>query len=522
MPIPARACVCVREVRSSLGGLGAPARRRIALFLVLLTIGVYYVFAVTSGTFSEPSPSAFNVTGYYDLLAQGFQKGHLYVPVEPDPTLYESGDPFDTSLWERWLWDASLHNRHYYLYWGPVPAVCLLAFKWLSGSANVVLDQWPTLLFMIARLFGGAWIVYRYASRPETRQPGWAVAIAISVFGLANPGPFMLSRADIWEASLAGAQGFGMLGLAACYEGILSPRRRTPWLAAAGALFALAIGSRITFIVAVPLIIAITLGVLYARFGRSRRSAIRWALALTVPIALCLFAYGLYNHARFGSWTEFGVECQTTLQKFYTKSKFVRANLFSYSFASPDFSHEFPYIVAPRPRSLWHHMRWPKDYETHDPVTGLFVGTTFCVLLFFWIARPLWKLGAFVWRGGARMGAAMPAHELWLVLVSFALMSTCIPSLGLWEASMRYLVDPLAGATLASIVAFFHLLRRARSAPWLVGWAVRGIVTLLSAYTIVAGVCLAFTPYDERFERANPVLYERLKTKLSVCRLRSE
>src|SRR4051812_27195293 len=119
---------------------------------VVSLISVYYAFLASAGKF-EDLPQQLS---YYDRMCEGFRQGHLYVVEVPSPKLLSSPDPFDGSNFPLWLWDASLYKGHYYLYWGPVPALMLLAFKVATGTHQVITDQWLTTLFMVGRLFAGA------------------------------------------------------------------------------------------------------------------------------------------------------------------------------------------------------------------------------------------------------------------------------------------------------------------------------------------------------------------------------
>jgi len=96
--------------------------RRLLLFVLLLAaIEVSYLFIVTAGRFTVWPTWNTN----YDLLAEGFRSGHLYLARAPDPALLAKPNPFDPIWRSLWFWDASLYRDHYYLYWGPLPAVAV-------------------------------------------------------------------------------------------------------------------------------------------------------------------------------------------------------------------------------------------------------------------------------------------------------------------------------------------------------------------------------------------------------------
>ena len=121
-----------------------------------------------------------------------------------------------------WLWDASLYKGRYYLYWGPVPALLLLLFKGIARYHGTIIDQWPTLLFMLGRLYAGAAIILRMSRYVRTRMPAWFVGLSILIFGLASPTPFIVARPHIYEACLAAGQCFLFWGLYAALCGIIN------------------------------------------------------------------------------------------------------------------------------------------------------------------------------------------------------------------------------------------------------------------------------------------------------------
>jgi hypothetical protein len=68
-----------------------------------------------------------NAWHHYEYLAEGFLRGHTYLPVEPDPRLLQLSDPYDPVANRPYrLWDASLYHGRYYLYYGPAPAITLM------------------------------------------------------------------------------------------------------------------------------------------------------------------------------------------------------------------------------------------------------------------------------------------------------------------------------------------------------------------------------------------------------------
>ena len=105
------------------------ARHRTNIFLVLLAFLALwsYLWILTAGRLEE-WPSGKN---YYNLLAQAFQNGQLHLLLEPSAELLALENPYDYHNRENvpHLWDASLYQGKYYLYWGPVPALIGAQYK---------------------------------------------------------------------------------------------------------------------------------------------------------------------------------------------------------------------------------------------------------------------------------------------------------------------------------------------------------------------------------------------------------
>ena len=66
--------------------------RRVWLVGLFALIEYVYVYYCTAGKFLRWP----EYNRYYDLLAEGFRAGHLYLPIEPSPELLAQDDPYDT------------------------------------------------------------------------------------------------------------------------------------------------------------------------------------------------------------------------------------------------------------------------------------------------------------------------------------------------------------------------------------------------------------------------------------------
>ena len=169
-------------------------------FVVLACL--VYAFIVSAGTFSSwPTYS-----NYYDLLAESFRAGRLDLPITPSPRLLAAEDPFDPSLAPLWVWDASLHEGRYYLYWGPLPALLEAAFKGAFGIRRSLGDQYLLYSFAALELVLGALIVERLARRVFPGVSTYFVVLALLVLAFGNPLPHFLASPAIYQTAIAAGQ----------------------------------------------------------------------------------------------------------------------------------------------------------------------------------------------------------------------------------------------------------------------------------------------------------------------------
>jgi len=499
-------------------GRGQPSLAPIGAWL--LAISVYYAFITSAGTFELVSWH----TDYYDLLVQGWREGHLYLPITPKPRLLTRANPYNYRYVRDWLWDASLYNRHYYLYWGPAPGLCLWFFKTITGYADKVHDQWLVLWFMLIRLYAGAALIIAYARAQAPQLPSWALQLAILVFGLASPTLYFMARPLIYEASISAGQAFVFLGLLLAYFGAQRPRARTRCFVLAGICFAFALSSRGSLIVVTPLLVVVTAIAANREAGYPRRSIARDLLALGLPVAVAIALNLIYNKLRFDSFSEFGLKYQLTSPPFKSEGRFVLPNIVSYLTSAVAWSCKFPFARLPVKRHLTTWITWPEDYDPGDwskgeRTAGILFATSVCWLWLMW----LWR-----WRTTGQRLRSLPNpsqrvlmswRELWLLGCSLALLCGLAPASRMWMANARFLEDASGGILLGAIGGGFWLLTRVqRTQLWIPRALGTGLFAALGLHSIVVGLLLGFTGHMNNFGEQNPELFKQLVAEFSMCR----
>ena len=490
--------------------LERPARGRTrAVLPILILVSLYYAFLGSSGRFVD-LPIAH--TNYYDRLAQGFAAGHLYLPEPPSSALLMRANPYAAQNVSHWVWDASLYGKHYYLYFGPVPALLLLALRSVAFQAGVITDQWPTILFLLGRFYAGSGLLVGLANRLKVPPPTWLLVLSVAVFGLAHPVPYVAMRPSVWEAALAGGQCFLFIGLWLAFVALGTPKHRRICLLLAGSMWGLAIGCRATMAIPTPALVLVTLGMLWYS-GRRGRSWLLDALSLAVPFAALCALHGWYNWARFGSAFEFGIRYQTTLQPFRGSSSYVLPNLYAYLFTVPLLSCRFPFVGLPAQRVMPDWIGNPLGYATFEQLGGL-------LFLAPWIV--LTPVGAWFALRRRRLADPLGNHsfsptEVWLGLSCVAIVPSMIPVLHLWLAAPRYPGDAVGGLIiLASIFAYF-LARTFPTASSRRGRVLRVVVPALGITTCLLSALTAFAISTRSFPILNPLLYQKIESTLSLC-----
>ncbi len=179
---------------------------------------------------------------YYNLLVQGFRKGHLYMDVAPDPALLAL-PARERPGYTPFLLDASLYHDRYYLYFGVVPAVVLyLPYALLTGQG--LPEAGAALIFATAGLIFSAlwWLEARQRFFPSSGSLWTAVSLLALSVGTAVPST--LRRPLFYEVAIASGYAFMMLSLWAFLRARYAERRGQAWLVLGAAAAGLAMGCR--------------------------------------------------------------------------------------------------------------------------------------------------------------------------------------------------------------------------------------------------------------------------------------
>jgi hypothetical protein len=468
-------------------------------------LAFFLAFYVWTAATTAPIRFTSGADGVHGQMADAFLHGHVDLGDAPDDfgSLINPYDPDQNGVNDRnlALHDLSYHDGKLYSYWGPAPALLLFAPARLLGFAfsqtlAVAGFAFLGLLFSVLALLT---LQRRFA--PDAAA--WKVHGGIVLLGLANVVPYMIRRPDKYELAIAAGLCFAMLATWLLLSALLRQDGRAPSLRrlALGSLaLGLAVASRPSHVLTAAGLIALSAWLLRGT-ARDRRG--RTVAALLGPVAAIGVLLALYNDARFGSFTEFGLRYQlagvdVTARDSFSLS-YLLPGLWYYVIAPPRLVPLFPFVELPPPPYYPGHV--PKVYDGVEPTGGLLVLAPILLLL---VAAPF------------RARAMEPA--LRAVLLTFAAVSAALAvfaAVAFWGATMRYEVDFASFLLLGAVLLWLRTRRR---------WITRlGAVAIV--WAALLGLALSFTgPVAPdgtlEFRKANPGLVAALNRDFSpVSRL---
>jgi hypothetical protein len=204
------------------------------------------------------------------------------------------------------------------------------------------------------------------------RLPLWAEVLAVIGLGLGGPIPWLVSIGRGYETAIACGYALVMCGSYLLLRGLrdLGRPRLLP-LALGSASLGLAVGARPNLVV---FAVFVCLAAVVASRNRSSRAgrSVPLLASLFAPYAMVGLLLGVYNHARFGSFTEFGYTYQLAGMRMpsypFGRVRYLFANLVDYLSLRPVLMGRFPYV-----RLQPNNFDPDFGHHSHEPVAGALV-----------------------------------------------------------------------------------------------------------------------------------------------------
>ena len=489
-------------------------RSHILVSLCILPVLVVYVWLISFGTWLKWPV----VTNYYDQLATAFEHRSLSLETKPNQALLALSDPYDPA--ERagisFLKDASLYKGHYYLYFGPIPALILAVLKYVGlGRLG---DQYLVFAFVSGILIFQSMLIFKVWRLFFRDIPIWILLVCILLGGLISPFTWVLTQARIYEAAASGGEFFFLAGF---YFIVTALERkctlaRCCFIFGGGVSLALAIGSRLTQILPVGFL-TVMIALLLTQSCRQNKTlpqAMLMMMLLGSPLVVGMAALGRYNWARFHSVFETGLYYQlagSDLQK-YTHVLFsplyILPNLYDYLFMPPHIYRTFPFLkpVHGAGASLFSFITLPPVYYNTE-LTGILVSTPFVLFAGVSILSLALKKknlpGSINPTGDFYSLQWLTTGMLGTVLFGFA------PLVSFFWVAMHYQIDFIPPLIVLSMIGFWQGHRLTTHRPSIHKLYVAGGMILMLV-SVVSDILLAFSAHAATFQKVNPLLWKYL------------
>lgn len=476
----------------------------VALAAAIALLFAYYAWTATSSgnPFNKVTPFFFKYgdADYYNLQADAFLKGHLWLDVPVDPRLSSAPNPYAVDVTGFGLLDAPYYDGRWWLAWGPAPAVTTFLPARLLGfrlQENLVI----TLYAFFGVLLGGLALtrLVRRLVPGTSRRVIWAGNAALA---LATALPWILRRPTVYEVVIAGAFFFCMAGLFLMVRELTrddGAPPRTSRLAWAGVLYGLAVLTRPNM----GFVALATVGVAWALLGARPPRRVLLCLAGIPVLAGVLFM--VYNLLRFSGPLDFGNKWQLSGRDARDLSFNDLANLppalFGYLVAPLHPGLEFPYIHLP-----------PLPNAPFSGKAGYYGEQTGSVL---W-AVPFTLLAVAVLlrrRGSGGSPVPRPVRRVVLALIVVALAGLLPGAFTVPGYTERYELDFLPYLVMAATLGWAELIRGAKSARRAMWWRRGGLA--LAAWSVIVGVAIGFTGYYDGFKYLDADRFRALERAFS-------
>ena len=319
-----------------------------AIILSLFLVFFYYFWDISNTTYDLHFKNYY--PGFYNLLTDAIIAGQVHLLQKPPPELATLADPYDPEQNKpyRTFHDVSYYKGKFYIYWGIVPALTFFVpYKLVTGH-HMPHGLAVFVFGFFASVFAA--LLLQYLRNKYFQQiPNWILFISILVIGSSNVVPHMLRRADVYETAISSALFFftgAVYFLCTAFEkSTLNVKKLL-----LGSLFiGLAIGSRASFLLSLPLILFLSL-VILRRNNLNQAEKYKNIRAILIPCLIILMLLGVYNYVRFENPFNFGHKYQfmsmhpKTIK--YFDARCLPMNIYLYLFHWPEITPRFPFVFV--------------------------------------------------------------------------------------------------------------------------------------------------------------------------------
>ena len=439
------------------------------------------------------------VTDIYQLAFDAKIKKLPYLDIEPDESLKELGNPYDSSERDKkstdYKWDFAYKDGHYYCYFGEAPLytvyfpIYMLTHRVPNYSAAVgMLGTLAVISVVLAFLAAVRMFV------PKKNLLSLLLMIpAVAASGLLYVNMAYSEKYYVASNSAIAGMGFAVFfGLSAVME--KKTVSRIVLFLLSGVSLAVCAGSRPTVAICAAALLPVFFGVL---FDGTRKLYLRLseAFAFLIPVIVGILLILMHNQERFGSITDFGENYQLTVSDI--SSLKVTPEMFPsavyYYFLMPfSMTDTFPYFEARGIISNTYEV-----YRNIEPSAGL-------MSIPFLFLGTLFLPGAFVRSKGRISKKDAAVYDGFLIMCVLASLFITWFDFSRGGVCLRYLSDfAWLLAILSGVVLLRRIMRKSGRKT------VYGLVLTASVLTLFAVFFVMLAQESSNMTKICPSLLER-------------
>ncbi|HZZ20323.1 MAG TPA: hypothetical protein VFE25_13180, partial [Opitutaceae bacterium] len=344
---------------------GARTRMETLGCLAIALAAAWFYFWSVSQPVSAEKFATRTPAGYYPLQAAGYRSGHLYLALDVHPALLALKDPYDPVANAPYrVHDLSLYAGHYYMYFGATPVV-LLFWPVAALTGWYPTEPFAVAFFCTGAVWAGIALLLAVKRRHFPEVSSWYLLLGSACLAFATPLTTLAEGPQFYQVPISCAIFLQALMLGAGYISMHS-KRRANWLALAGLALGLSFGARPNYLLSsLALLVPVAFAVrARPEVANGLRSLVGWGFIAYLPALLCGIGLIAYNHARFGSFGEFGMHFQlagervTDLQAI--SPRFILPHYRDYLLGSGLWQTYFPFFspVAGKPFGILRYVPW--------------------------------------------------------------------------------------------------------------------------------------------------------------------
>ena len=511
----------------------------IYVLIICILISVTYFWTSTSSFSSAVREDMSSYTSsvlqenhndYYNLLTNSILNGHLDLGIVPNEELCKYDNPYNPNSRIKlkagmnakseepyYLYDASLYQGKYYIYFGITPVILLLLpFKLIAGL-NIPLTI-AMSIFMVLGLVISILILCDINKTYFITSSRFTLYQGIIITGAAQPCLVLLRRTMFYELPYCCAYFLFMVVFYSMYQIICKHKYVNTYTIVATISAGLLVGCRPSFVIYVPVVI-ILLG--YHYYKKNANSILdakfnKYLTYLIIPIILIGLALAFYNYQRFNKFSEFGQHYQLagTIDSSTTtpfNPQYIPVNLYNYLLATPKLVNHFPYIIIPDFEPLPSPYKEPNQfpgYTGSSIVLGLF--TCFPISLLGFVGPVIF------------LSDKNKDFKLYLIVLYTFFAAAFILMLFYQGSTLRYLFDFSPGLFLvAAILVMYIDSKYTNDSLFSIKLLFRGLFTLLTIISCVFSLLFSIELYGW-FRSGSPLFHAKTSYLLDHLNLFSK